>query len=114
MGFNLNTYKKCRIRGIDTPELRGGTDASKQAGYLARDKARLFVADGPAFFHSEDYTGKFGRPIGDIVTESGGSLREYLLREKLAVPYSGQAKSEVKVLHDKNIEYLKKHGLIRG
>ena len=117
LGFSLTTHKKVRILGVDTPELRGGTDDSKAAGRLARLRASEWVDDamsrGNAYFSSQGYAGKFGRPLGDIVDEDGSSLVEFLLSQRLAVPYeAGQAKAKVQELHDANIEYLKSTGAI--
>ena len=114
LGFNLITHKKCRINGVDTPELRGGTDEQKKAGIVARDVARQWVieaqAGGTAYFTSEGYKGKFGRPLGDIVSESGDSMRDFLIRMHYGVPYHGQAKREVADLHEINLQILKDRG----
>lgn len=116
LGFALVAHHKCRIYGIDTPELRGGTADSKAAGYLARDKAREWVHAamdrGGAYFCSENYAGKFGRPLGDIVDMQGRSLRRYLIANGYGVEYHGQAKAEIAAKHDENIAALKKEGLI--
>ena len=118
LGFDLVIHQKCRLEGIDTPELRGGDERHKAAGYLARDEARRFVKDamdvGGAVFVSETYRGKFGRPLGDIVRVGDGrSLRDELLERRLGVPYHGQAKSEVAALHLENIERLVEQGQIQ-
>ena len=109
LGFGLVLHRKCRLDGIDTPELRGGTEESKAAGRLARDKARAWVeaCERPTFV-SETYAGKFGRPLGDVVDGiTGASLREYLLTHQYGVPYHGQAKADIQSLHDENIAALK-------
>lgn len=121
LGFDLILHKKCRIYGIDTPELRGGTEESKAAGRLARDEARAFVqsaldAGQEAIFASLDYTGKFGRPLGDIVVHADDGetvkLTDMLLAQNLAVPYHGQAKAKVQAEHDANIKILRTTGRI--
>ena len=116
MGFDIQIHKKTRLNGIDTPELRGGTVDSKEAGKLAKIAAREWIItamqEGKAYFSSEGYTGKFGRPLGDIVDAAGNSLRTYLLEKRLGVPYEGQAKSKIQAEHDSNIAYLKEKELI--
>ena len=116
LGFDLVTHRKCRIDGVDTPELRGGTDDSKAAAKVARDMAHLFVGEGlvkeeDVVFVSENYTGKYGRPLGDIEV-NGQSLREYLIERNYGVPYHGQAKASVQSLHDANLAVLKERGEI--
>ena len=110
LGFDLTTHKKTRIDGIDTPELRGGTVQSKALAKHAKMMAAQWVyhamAQGGAYFSSEGYKGKFGRPLGDIVNAKSGSLRNYLIEQKLAVSYHGQAKSEVAGAH---ADILKHH-----
>ena len=116
LGFNLITHKKCRINGVDTPELRGGTDIQKKAGNLAKnvahDWARSAMEGGGAYFASEGYKGKFGRPLGDIVNGAGDSMRDFLIRNHYGVPYHGQAKREVADLHEINLQILKDRGEI--
>ena len=120
LGFDLVIHRKCRLNGVDTPELRGGTELSKAAGRLARDVARKFVedaiADGGASFSSQSYTGKFGRPLGDIVRHRDDrSLVKWLLRNHYGVRYQGQAKSEVADEHKENFQRLVSKGeLVAG
>ena len=111
LGFELVYHQKCRIEGIDTPELRGGTTLTKAAARLARDVAREWVQeameDGGAVFFSETYRGKYGRPLGDIErTSDGASMRQHLLDNHLGVPYHGQAKSKVAGEHADNLKFL--------
>ncbi|WP_420585809.1 hypothetical protein [Ruegeria sp.] len=120
LGFDLIAHRKCRLHGVDTPELRGGTDLSKRAGLLARDAAGVFVQQaleaGAAYFLSQKYTGKFGRPLGDIFNEqSGARLVSYLISKNLGVPYEGQNKSEVATAHARNMrELIARGALERG
>ena len=116
LGFNLVTHQKCRINGVDTPELRGGTDEQKAAGRIAKEVATKWVRDamdiGGAYFVSEGYKGKFGRPLGDIENINGGSMRASLISMSYGVPYHGQAKREVADLHAINLQVLKDRGEI--
>lgn len=116
LGFDLITHQKCRINGVDTPELRGGTDESKAAARVAKSAALNFVAAGmmqdeEVVFVSQSYRGKFGRPLGDIEV-AGASLRAHLIANSYGVPYHGQAKSAVQALHDANLTILKERGEI--
>ena len=118
LGFDIAIHRKCRIYGIDTPELRGGDDRSKAAGRLAKEVARKFVAEamerGGAVFLSTNYSGKFGRPLGDIQRRIDGvTLTQHLLEQHLAVPYKGEAKSKVAEAHARNIAILVSQGKIQ-
>lgn len=117
LGFHLFVFRQCRLHGIDTPELRGGTALSKQAGYLARDWSRKWVEyainDEGAVFRSLNYTGKYGRPLGDIVRVADEvSLVQTLIEQRLGVPYFGQSKSAIAGLHEQNFKYLVDEGVL--
>ena len=107
-----------RLYGVDTPELRGGTDDSKAAARLARDRARQFCLDAidknDLIFESYKYKkGKYGRPLGDFIRVSDNQrLSTFLLNERLGVKYHGQSKAEIQPEHDANIAYLKEKNLI--
>ncbi|MEM6327342.1 MAG: hypothetical protein AAF791_09520, partial [Bacteroidota bacterium] len=47
--------------GINTPELRGGTEAEKRAGYAARDRLRELMPVGEAVLIRSTKAGKYGR-----------------------------------------------------
>ena len=117
LGFELITHKKVRINGIDTPELRGGTDQSKalakHAKLVAAEWVKCAMAQHKAYFVSEGYKGKFGRPLGDIVSGEGLSLKIYLFNQRLAVPYHGQAKADIADQHEKLIEHHLALGTIK-
>ena len=114
LGFDLIYHTKVRIEGVDTPELRGGTEMSKKAGYLAKEKATEFVMklmdEEEAYFLSETYRGKYGRPLGDIIDDHGRSLRDYLIGNNLGVEYHGQAKALIADTHKSNLVILQDRG----
>ena len=120
LGFNLVVHHKCRLHGVDTPELRSRDPLHKAAGYLARERVHTWcqaaMSEGHLFFVSECYTGKYGRPLGDLVREEENpkepgeiisrSLRDFLLTFNYGVPYGGEAKSKIAHLHQRNFEIL--------
>ncbi len=107
LGFEIQTRHSIRLSGVDTPELRGGTDESKAAARLARDVANAFVNSGEeVIFVSEQWAGKYGRPLGDIVVD-GLSLRDHLLDQRLGVPYSGGSRETLRTQHMANIAWLR-------
>lgn len=82
---------KCRLKGIDTPELRSSDDLEKRLAYQARDRARE-LANGRVCRVSCSGFEKYGRVLVSVVLENGESLAETLLREKLAFAYDGKKK----------------------
>jgi len=82
-----------RIRGIDTPEIRGKCQKEKEWAV----KARLFVKKMLSSANSIDLInmerGKYFRIVADILVD-GRWAREALLEKGLAVPYDGRTKGK--------------------
>jgi micrococcal nuclease len=89
VGFGIILRKRvCRLRGINTPELRGGSDEDKQRGYKARDFLRNLVLDKDVVIKThKDETGMYGRLLVDIYTENGDHVNELLKTSGHAVEY---------------------------
>ena len=70
--------EKCRLIGIDTPELRGGED-EKARGKLARDFLRDMILGQDVIIQTHlDKTGKYGRLLVDIY-HNGVHINEFLV-----------------------------------
>jgi micrococcal nuclease len=91
MGIEIYTRKKCRLFGINTPEIRGrNAKEQKEKGYIARDFVEEHLPVGEEIFIKthKDKTGKYGRLLVTIfLKDSDKTLNGELLEEKLAVPY---------------------------
>ena len=108
LGFALVHHVSIRLAGADTPELRGGTDATKALARLARDEAFRFASLAERlFFNSTVWSGKYGRPVGDILCDDR-SLALHLIGHGLAVPYDGGSRAELFAQHEEN---ARKRGL---
>jgi len=55
--------------------------------------------------------GKFGRFLGEFKTGKG-FITKLLVKERLAVPYTGQNKKEIAVAHEINRQELIKQGML--
>ncbi len=89
LGFGLKHHISARLDGIDTPELRGGSDLTKAAARLARDAARAFIEAGTqVIFRPTVWAGKYGRPVGEVIVD-GVSLRDWLIERRHGLPYAG-------------------------
>ena len=112
LGFTIKRTDSIRLSGVDTPELRGGTKLTKQYARYVRDRVEEFVNSGKdVIFICEDWSGKYGRPLGDIEVD-GQSLRNRLLRLGLGVKYDGGNREQLGELHQRNAEDLLRQGLI--
>ena len=70
LGFDhLIRSMKLRLYGINTPELRGGTDEEKSKARKARDYLRLLVLHDNIIVKTiRDKTGKYGRYLAVLFT----------------------------------------------
>jgi endonuclease YncB( thermonuclease family) len=87
---NIDVVTAVRIRGIDTPEIKGKCPAEKAAALEA--KARLAaLLNGPVqLLHVEP--DKYAGRVDADVTVNGTSVAAVLIAEGLARPYTGGAR----------------------
>lgn len=89
---------KCRLKGVDTPEMRPARVltivdrmAEKKRAKEARDKVRELILNKYVLVKC-DRMGKYGRVLVDIFLPNGESLSELLIKEGLGVAYYGGAR----------------------
>ena len=110
IGFGLRYYNSVRLADVDTPELRGGTDLTKAAARLARDRVTELLANADeVLFHSTKWAGKYGRPVGMVYVD-GVNIADILIEERLGVPYDGGTRDQT--AHEANAEWLLAEGRI--
>lgn len=81
-GFDLTIYSRCRIQGINAPEL------NTEAGKLARDFAReLLPVGSPVAVLSYGWDKYGGRIDAKITKEDGTDFAQAMLDAGHAVPY---------------------------
>jgi len=110
--------ERVRIMGIDTPESRTRDKVEKKFGLAS--KARLKeLLDKTAILktqvnkNGEDMKGKFGRILGDFVSNDGRMVTDILVDEGHAVAYFGGSKEEVQMKHMANREKLLREGKVK-
>lgn len=109
--------ERVRIMGIDTPESRTSDKVEKLFGLAAKEKLKSMLGESPTLKtqvnkDGEDMKGKFGRVLGDFVTEDGRMATEVMIDEGHCVPYFGGSKEEVQAQHMKNRERLISEGIV--
>lgn len=92
LGLSIKVKAKCRLLGIDTPEIRTKVAAEKEAAYKARDRVRDLVLEKWVTLHSVQKPDKYGRLLVKVWTEGGVCINDMLIEERLARPYDGGAK----------------------
>lgn len=77
-----------RVRGLDTPEIRGKCDSEKAMARAARDRLREML-EGAESIELVDYErGKYFRLVATVMAD-GKDVAETLIGEGLARPYDG-------------------------
>ena len=89
--------ERVRIMGIDTPESRTRDKVEKKFGLAAKARLKELLGATPILKTQvgkggEDMKGKFGRILGDFLTEDGKKCGELLVKEGHAEIYKKYSK----------------------
>lgn len=120
LGFDIMLRdERVRIMGIDTPESRTRDKVEKKFGLASKARLKELIGgkSGPILKtqinkKGEDMRGKFGRILGDFVTEDGRMVTDILVEEGHAVAYFGGSKEEIQDKHMANRKKLIREGLV--
>lgn len=118
LGFGIVlSDERVRIMGIDTPESRTRDKVEKLFGKASKHRlesllGKVAILKTQINKDGEDMKGKFGRVLGDFVTEDGRMATEVMIDEGHCVPYFGGSKEEVQAQHMKNRERLISEGIV--
>ena len=94
LGFFLRQMMKVRLKGVNTPEIRG---PERPEGLKSKQFVIDTLAECPAVVIKTDKIGKYGRYIADVwflpgsddageILSKGENLNQLLLKKKLAKP----------------------------
>lgn len=120
LGFDIMLRdERVRIMGIDTPESRTRDKVEKKFGLASKARLKELIGgkSGPILKtqinkKGEDMRGKFGRILGDFVTDDGRMVTDILVEEGHAVAYFGGSKDEIQDKHMANRKKLIREGLV--
>lgn len=118
LGFGIVlTDERVRIMGIDTPESRTSDKVEKIFGLASKDRLKSLLGKTTILKtqvakDGEDMKGKFGRILGDFLTDDGRSVSQVLIEEGHAVKYHGQNKADIQVQHMANRNKLMQEGIV--
>ena len=88
VGFNIYLKEKCRLIGIDCPEIRTKNLQEKELGYKARDYLRDLLLDKTVEIETTK-EGKFGRYLCNLYYEDI-NINNELIRMGYARAYDGK------------------------
>ena len=117
LGFGIWVRnERVRLSGIDTPESRTRDLQEKFYGKYATQYVIDKLGESCVLRTKKDRAGKFGRVLGEFIvydeySDSWKSVNEMMVRDFIAVPYTGQSKDEIKQLHLENYAALEKLGI---
>ena len=120
LGFGVWMHKeRVRMMGIDTPESRTRDKVEKAFGLASKDRLKELLPIGSISIlkteidrSGEDSRGKFGRVLGDFITDDDRRCTDILIEEGHAVAYFGGSKDEVEMKHMANREKLLREGVV--
>ena len=118
LGFGVWMHKeRVRMMGIDTPESRTRDKVEKAFGLASKERLKELLPIGSIQIlkteidrSGEDKKGKFGRILGDFITEDDRRCTTILVEEGHAVAYFGGSKDEVDAQHMANRTRLLENG----
>ena len=117
LGFGVwMKNQRIRLYGIDTPESRTRDLREKFYGKYAASYLSERIGDKCVLRTKKDKAGKYGRILGEFIVydeygDSWKSVNEMMVRDFIAVPYTGQSKDEIKQLHLENYAALENIGI---
>jgi micrococcal nuclease len=79
-----------RLRGIDTPEIKGGTEEEKELAILARTELSNMIMNKTVVLTNVG-SEKYGRILADVYV-GGVHVNQHMLDTKHALPYDGGTK----------------------
>lgn len=82
-----------RVRGVDTPEIKGKTGREKKLGQMAKEFTQAFLDQKPITL-SDCGRDKYFRLLCDVTNGEGKNLADELIRRELGDPYDGGTKSK--------------------
>jgi len=102
LGFDVWVRRqRIRLFGVDTPECRTRNKAEKAHGMLAKKYVQKALIVGRTYALTTKEKGKFGRFLGEFKTGKG-AITKLLIKEKLAVAYTGQNKKDIAAAQEAN------------
>jgi len=110
--------ERVRIMGIDTPESRTRDKVEKVFGLAAKERLKELLGETTILKtevnkDGEDMKGKFGRILGDFVSEDGRMVTDIMIQEGHCVAYFGGSKEEIQMKHMANREKLLREGVVK-
>lgn len=118
LGFGIwLRNERVRIMGIDTPESRTSDEVEKLFGIAAKNRLKELLGEKAVLKtqvdkSGADMKGKFGRILGDFISNDGRMVSDILIEEGHCVAYFGGSKEEIQMKHMANRAKLLREGTV--
>jgi len=86
----LNRYR-CRLAGIDTPEIKGNSVEERKCAEMSRDYLRNLIDGKIVFVEFKKADKKWNRPVIEIY-KNGTFINNLMIKNNYAVVYNGEKK----------------------
>ena len=114
LGFNMWIHReRIRVSGIDAPEMRTKDKVTKVFGKASKEYVQSLLPIGSTQIvkNKKKKKGKYGRILGDFIIEDK-MLSALMIENYHAVPFNGQSKEDIQLLHEANRQILVNSGKI--
>jgi micrococcal nuclease len=85
---------KVRVEGVDAAEMSSDNDCEKIVAERAKAEVKELLSGAERVDLIDAQRDKYFRVLADVIYD-GRSLKEYLLKRNLAIPYDGKTKPRV-------------------
>jgi len=94
LGMSIRVRAKCRLIGIDTPEMKSKDEAESKTAKLAKERVSNLILNKKITVQSFEKPDKYGRLLVKIWTEDGTCVNDIMLSEGHAHAYDGGTKAK--------------------
>jgi endonuclease YncB( thermonuclease family) len=89
---NYDTDQRVRVRGVDTPEIKGQCDSEIKAAIKARDYVRRYLKSANKIILLNVGKDKYQRILADVEVD-GINLAQHIIEQKLGRKWRGKRES---------------------
>ncbi len=93
LGLSIRVRAKCRLMGIDTPEMKSKVAGESKAAKSAKEKVESLVLGKLVTVQSFEKPDKYGRLLVKIWDEEGVCVNDVLIEGGFAQAYDGGTKT---------------------
>ena len=100
LGFGVDYEAQVRLEGADTPELRGGTEETKELAKKVKAHVAQVLQDASELVLVSNTRGRRGKIDGDIMFDDQ-SLCDHLLGANMAIPTGAKKRNQTHAFNAK-------------